>query len=136
MMTEAETALESELDSQPQHFPQANGTESLASKNEPENQGGAKESSFSMNTQEHCQPSITNPCLTATFIGGKDKTIQCEFCGEIFSSTDSMNGLSPAECPKCGEESRLRIVGFAEEQANTTTSGGHCRIRSRLSERK
>lgn len=63
MMTEAETASESELDSPPQQFPQANGTESLASKNEPENQGGARESSFSMNTPEPCQPLIINPYL-------------------------------------------------------------------------
>ena len=38
--------------------------QSCRSKNEQESRGGAKESSFSQNTQEHCQLSTIKPCLT------------------------------------------------------------------------
>ena len=56
----------------------------------------------------------------------RGKTVRCESCGEVFSSTDEINGLSPAECPRCGEEYRLRTVGNAEESEETAggTGGG------------
>ena len=55
---------------------------------------------------------------------GNQKEIVCKSCGETFTSNDEINGLAPAECPKCGEENDLEyLCDVAESSVNSSVAG-------------
>ena len=53
-----------------------------------------------------CETDHKDPPVMAK-IEEADMKYKCENCGEQFESDDDINGLSPAECPKCGEEKSI-----------------------------
>lgn len=99
MMTEEATALALESDSHLPQSPRASGMEFSVSKNEPVNLGGgARESSFSMNTPEPCQPSIIKASAFKAGNGAKAGNIGYE---EELSPTLSAEESGTNQVPTC-----------------------------------
>ena len=100
--------------------------QSCLSKNEPENQGGAKESSFSMNTPEPCRPSTTSQCLTAGFKGGQSKDggigYEVEQSPTLSATPSALEPTVITAAFKAGNGAKAGNIGYEEELSPTLSA--------------
>ena len=91
-----------------------------ASKNELANQGGARASSFSVNTQERCQPSTTNPSGQNEFVPDVAQTLSRRYDGS--PQPDKGNGANIVCAFKAGNGAKARSIAYEEEMSPTLSS--------------
>lgn len=99
----------------------SNSTElHTVSKNELAKPGGARASSFSVNTQERCQPSTTNPSGQNEFVPDTAHALTQRYDGS--PQPDKGNGANIVCTFKAGNGTKARSIAYEEEMSPTLSS--------------